>query len=171
LPFGQGKQFLNSGGLLNQVVGGWKLATIVSLRSGPWETLGSNQNLGIFVNALPDVTGSVNNASLHSGLGRHGRLGPYFNTQNVVPVTGVGIQGNASVQEVSAPGAATWDISGYKGWTFMDRYTLDFRADIFNAFNRVNFTDLDTGVNDARFGLLTNADAAREIQLSLRLSF
>jgi hypothetical protein len=171
LPFGQGKQFLNEGGLLNQVVGGWKLATIVSLRSGPWETLGSNQNLGIFVNALPDVTGSVNNSSLHSGLGRHGKLGPYFNTQNVVPVTGVGIQGNASVQEVSAPGAATWDISGYKGWTFMDRYTLDFRADIFNAFNRVNFTDLDTGVNDARFGLLTNADAAREIQLSLRISF
>jgi hypothetical protein len=104
-------------------------------------------------------------------LGKHGKLGPYFNTQNVVPVTAEAVQGNASVQELANPGYADWDLSGYKGWALADRYTLDFRADIFNAFNRVNFYNLDSNVNDARFGLLTNASAAREIQLSLRFSF
>ncbi len=171
LPFGQGKTFLNKGGLLNQAVGGWRVAAIAALHSGPWETLGSNQNLGIFVNALPNVTGPVNNSSLHSGLGKHGRLGPYFNTQNVVPVTAEAVQGNSSVQSISTPGAATWDLSGYKGWTYSDRYTLDFRADVFNAFNRPNFNGLVTNVNDTRFGLVTAASAAREIQLSLRFSF
>ena len=171
LPFGSGKRFLNTGALLNQVVGGWKVAAIASLHSGPWETLGSNQNLGIFVNALPNVTGAVNNSSLHSGLGKHGRLGPYFNTQNVVPVTAEAVQGNASVQEVSTPGAADWDISGFKDWTYAERYTLEFQAQAFNIFNRANFNALDTNVNDPRFGLVQAADFGREIQLSLRFSF
>ncbi len=171
LPFGQGKRYLNGNGLLNQAVGGWKIAAIASLHSGPWETLGSNQNLGIFVNALPNVIGPVNNSSLHSGLGKHGRLGPYFNTQNVVAETREGRQGNASVQELSAPGAADWDISGFKDWTYAERYTLEFQAQAFNIFNRPNFNGLDTNVNDPRFGLVQGADAAREIQLSLRFSF
>ena len=171
LPFGSGKRFLNTGALLNQAVGGWKVAAIASLHSGPWETLGSNQNLGIFVNALPNVTGAVNNSSLHSGLGKHGRLGPYFNTQNVVPVTAEAVQGNASVQEVSTPGAADWDISGFKDWTYAERYTLEFQAQAFNIFNRANFNSLDTNVNDPRFGLVQAADFGREIQLSLRFSF
>jgi outer membrane receptor protein involved in Fe transport len=171
LPFGQGKSFLNKSGLTNAAVGGWKVAAITSFHSGPWETLGSNQNLGIFVNALPNVTGAVNNSSLHSDLGKHGKLGPYFNTQNVQAVTGEGVQGNSAVQSVVGPGSADWDLSGYKGWSFLERYNFTFRADIFNAFNRVNFNGLDTGVNDSRFGLVTGANAAREIQLSLRLTF
>lgn len=171
LPFGQGKPFLSQGGLVNALVGGWKVAAIASLHSGPWLTLGSNQSLGSFVNALPNVTGEVNNTSLHGGLGKNGRLGPYFNTQNVQAVTAVGVQGNASVQSIYGPGSATWDIAGYKGWMFHDRYGLTFRAEAFNAFNRVNFTGLDTGVNDSQFGHVTGANAAREIQLSLRTTF
>jgi hypothetical protein len=170
LPFGQGKAFLNHNALLDQVVGGWRLAAIAAYHTGYWSTLGSNQNLGIFVNALPDVTGPVNNSKLHS-LGKNLRLGPYFNTQNVVPVTQEAVQGNAAVQELANPGSADWDLSGYKGWTYRERYTLDFRADVFNAFNRANFYGLDAGVNDARFGLVTNANPGREIQLSLRLTF
>ena len=118
LPFGRGKTFLNKGGLVDAAVGGWKVAAIASLHSGPWLTLGSNQSLGIFVNALPNVTGAVNNSSLHGDLGKHGKLGPYFNTQNVQPVTAVGVQGNSSVQSVYGPGSADWDLSGYKGWKF-----------------------------------------------------
>lgn len=171
LPFGRGKSWVNRGGVMDAIVGGWKLAGIASLHTGPWETLGSNQNLGIFVNALPDVTGPVNNSSLHSGLGKHGRLGPYFNTQNVHAMTAEGIQGDASVQSVIAPGAADFDLSGYKGWRFGESYNLTFRADVFNAFNRPNFNGLDTGVNDSRFGDVTGADPAREIQLSMRFDF
>jgi outer membrane receptor protein involved in Fe transport len=171
LPFGRGKTFLNSGGLTDAVVGGWKLAAIVSLHSGPWLTLGSSQSLGIFVNALPNVAGPVNNSSLNGGLGKNGKLGSYFNVQNVQPVNAVGVQGNSSVQSVYGPGSADWDLSGDKTWKFAEQYGLTFRADVFNAFNRVNFNGLDTGVNDSRFGYVTGADAAREIQLSLRFAF
>ena len=172
LPFGKGKTFLgNSNGVEDALVGGWKLAAIVSLHSGIWSTLGSNQSLGIFVNGLPDVTGPVNNSNLHGGLGKNGKLGPYFNTKNVMPVTAVGMQGNSSVQSVANPGYANWDLSGYKTFRFAERVGLTFRADVFNAFNRVNFYNLDTGVNDSKFGYVQNANPAREIQLSLRVDF
>jgi len=42
---------------------------------------------------------------------------------------------------------------------------------VFNAFNRVNFYNLDTGVNDSKFWYLQNANPAREIQLGLRFTF
>ncbi len=34
LPFGKGQKFLNHGGIVNQVVGGWQVSTITTLQSG-----------------------------------------------------------------------------------------------------------------------------------------
>lgn len=171
LPFGHGKTFLNTGSVMDALVGGWKVAGIVALRTGPWTTLGSQQNIGFFDGALPDVTGPVNNHSLHGGLGRNGRLGPYFNTQNVVNLSAVGIQGNSGTHTVQNPGYQDYDLSGYKGWRFGERANLSFRADLFNAFNRVNFGTVSTYDLSSNFGMVSSAYAAREIQLSMRLSF
>ncbi len=171
LPFGHGKPFLNGNRLLDETVGGWELSGIASIHSGPWETLGSNQNLGIFVNALPNVSGRINNSDLHSNLGRRFRLGPYFNTQNVTAVTAEGVQGNAGVQNIQSPGASDIDFSLDKSWQLYEQARLTFRGDFFNTFNRVNFSNLDTDVNDSTFGFVSTAGPAREIQLSLRLEF
>jgi hypothetical protein len=173
LPFGQGKAFLNKGAIVNALVGGWKVAGIAQLRTGPWETLSSNQNIGFFDTAEPDLTGPVNNHSLHGGLGRNGKLGPYFNTQNVQALNGVGFltQGHAGWHNVQTPGSQNYDLSGYKGWKFGDLLNLTFRADFFNAFNRVNFDPEATSTNASNFGFVSSANAAREIQFSLRLDF
>ncbi len=171
LPFGRGKHFLNDNDVLNQVVGGWQASAIASFYTGPWFTLSSNQNLGNFINALPNVTGPVNNSSLRSGLGKHGRVGPYFAVQNVQPVTTLGVQGNAGVGNIRAPGAQNWDLALFKSFKFRDRFGLTFRTDFFNAFNHANFTGLVTNVNAANFGDVSSALAGREIQFSLRLAF
>ena len=48
LPFGKGQRFLNRGGVVNQVVGGWQLSTITTLQSGgvnttsAWDSAGTN---------------------------------------------------------------------------------------------------------------------------------
>jgi len=171
LPFGHGKAFLNNGAVMDAVVGGWKFAGISTLRTGPWTTLGSSQNIGFFDGGLPNLTGPVNSSSLHSGLGRNFRLGPYFNTQNVVNISAVGVQGNSGTHNVENPGYQDYDISAYKSWKFGEMPSLTFRADLFNAFNRVNFGSVDTYDLDKNFGDVSSAYAAREIQLSLRLSF
>ena len=171
LPFGRGKKFLNQGGFLDYAAGGWQVSAIASFYTGPWFTLSSNQNLGNFINALPDVTGPVNDSSLRKNLGKNGRVGPYFNVQNVQAVTTLGIQGNAGVGNIRAPGAQNWDLSLFKNFKIADRYNLTFRTDFFNAFNHANFTGLVTNVNATNFGDVSSALAAREIQFSLRLAF
>ena len=171
LPFGRGKQFMNNGGWSDALLGGWEVSGIASVLSGAWLTLGgAGQNLGLFVNNLPNTTGPVNNTSLFSGIGKHGKIGPLFNTGNVKPETATGVQGNAGVQNISSPGWQNYDISADKSWK-VDRYQLTFRGDFFNVFNHPQFNGLDTGVDDATFGDVTSANAAREIQLSLRFTF
>lgn len=54
LPFGRGKQFLNQGGIVNALLGGWKLSGIFTLQSGqPFSpyllTTGSHTNTGVSV--------------------------------------------------------------------------------------------------------------------------
>ena len=171
LPFGRGKSLLNKSAITDLLVGGWKVAGISTLRTGPWTTLGSQQNIGFFDGALPDVTGPVNNHSLHGGLGRNGRLGPYFNTANVVNLSAIGVQGHSGVHNIQNPGSQNYDLSGYKGWKFGDLGNLTFRADLFNAFNRVNFNTVSTYDLASNFGMVSSANAAREIQLSLRFAF
>jgi hypothetical protein len=171
LPFGRGKALLNKSAITDLLVGGWKVAGIATLRTGPWTTLGSQQNIGFFDGALPDVTGPVNNNSLHGGLGRNGRLGPYFNTGNVVNLSAIGVQGLSGVHNIQNPGSQNYDLSGYKGWKLGDLANLTFRADLFNAFNRVNFNTVNTYDLASNFGMVSSANAAREIQLSLRLAF
>lgn len=171
LPFGRGKVFLNNGALLDAFVGGWKFAGISTLRTGPWTTLGSQQNIGFFDGALPNIVGPINNQSLHGGLGRNGRLGPYINTQNAVNLTAVGVQGDSGTHTLENPGYQDYDVSGYKSWKFTEATNLTFRADFFNVFNRVNFGSISTYDLASNFGDVSSAYPAREIQLSLRFTF
>ena len=171
LPFGHGKMFANHSTVADEIIGGWKFAGISTLRTGPWTTLGSQQNIGFFDGGLPNLSGPVNNHSLHAGLGRNGRLGPYINTQNVVNLSAVGVQGLSGIHTLENPGSQDYDLSVYKTWRLGERPTLDFRTDFFNAFNRVNFGAISTYDLASNFGDVSNANAAREIQLSMRFSF
>ncbi|HEX4038820.1 MAG TPA: TonB-dependent receptor [Acidobacteriaceae bacterium] len=171
LPFGHGKMFLNNSTVADEIAGGWKLAGISTLRTGPWTTLGSQQNIGFFDGALPDLTGPVNDHSLHAGLGRNGRLGPYINTRNVMNLSAVGIQGSSGTHNVENPGYQDYDVSAYKSWNLGEKPALTFRADFFNVFNRVNFQTISTYDLSSNFGDVSSAYPAREIQLSLRFTF
>lgn len=171
LPFGRGKRYASKGAFMDAFVGGWRIAGIATLRTGPWTTLGSQQNIGFFDGGLPNLTGPLNNHSLHGGLGRHGRLGPYINTQNVMNISAVGVQGDSGTHNVQNPGYQDYDLSGYKSWKLGDLANLTFRGDFFNAFNRVNFQSVDTYDLDPGFGDVSAAYPAREIQLSMRLDF
>jgi hypothetical protein len=48
---------------------------------------------------------------------------------------------------------------------------LQFQADIFNAFNRANFRDLETNLNNAAFGQISTSGPPRNIQFGLKLTF
>ena len=52
-----------------------------------------------------------------------------------------------------------------------EKLRLQLQADIFNAFNRTNFRDMDVNLADAAFGTLTAASSPRSIQLGLKFTF
>jgi hypothetical protein len=52
-----------------------------------------------------------------------------------------------------------------------DRTNLEFRADFFNAFNRVSLAGVHSDLSDPLFGKSTSTYGARDIQFGLRLSF
>jgi hypothetical protein len=102
-----------------------------------------------------------------------------FNTNAFRPPT-VGSIGNAPKDVFRGPGVNNWDVSLFKRIALpTDRARLQFRCELYNAFNHTQYTGVDTTTRfdsqgaqvNARFGEFTAAAPARRIQLALRLTF
>jgi hypothetical protein len=68
----------------------------------------------------------------------------------------------------------TWDTSLMKNFKIVqERYNLQFRWEMFNAFNHPNFGMPDNTVTDPNFGQITSIGpvAPRVMQGALKLSF
>jgi hypothetical protein len=69
------------------------------------------------------------------------------------------------------------DLVTYDGGLFKDipihgeRYRVQFRAEFFNLFNRVNLKDPGTTVSNAGFGTIKSANDPRIGQLALKFLF
>jgi hypothetical protein len=68
------------------------------------------------------------------------------------------------------PGINNWDFAFHKNTRITERVLLEFRGELFNAFNHAQFTNPDGDVA-GNIGLVTNARDPRIGQLALKLSF
>jgi len=69
------------------------------------------------------------------------------------------------------PGYFDTDLSIIKNTKIGERYSLQFRDSMFNAFNNVNFGHPDMFLTDPSFGQLTYASSPRIMQFALKLQF
>jgi hypothetical protein len=98
----------------------------------------------------------------------------YFNqAAYATPLTSLGTYGNSGRNSNVGPSFFNSDISVVKNFPLLPRENskLQFRADIFNLFNRAPFNNPTTSLSSSLFGKITSAGPARQIQLALRLSF
>ena len=193
LPIGRGKHFLGDAqGFVNQVVGGWQVANIISISSGNWYTvLDSNGN---FANAdggaggvsqRPDVVGDWNRPGQIAanptcvGPTRIHTPSAWFNTCAFVDPA-LGSFGDVGRNTVESPGYRTWDFSAFKFFKTSERTELEFRAEFFNLLNHTNFLFANSGpqngnnatiLGTSQFGSLTAARPPRQIQFALKFSF
>jgi hypothetical protein len=79
--------------------------------------------------------------------------------------------GTAGRGEFREPGLWNLDFSLAKYISIREGLRLQFRTDMFNAFNHTNLSGLRTSLNDAFFGQLLSTRGARVMQMSLRLDF
>ena len=82
-----------------------------------------------------------------------------------------GRRGTSGVGIVEGPSLMNWDFSVRKRFRIGESMNLRFQADLFNAFNKANFSTLQTNVTAADFGLLTASGPGRSIQLGAKFQF
>lgn len=85
-------------------------------------------------------------------------------------------RGTAGRNVVRLPGINNWDISFVKKFRIAEDKSLDFRWEMFNAFNHAQWSSInttnDTGTNpDTRFGWITEGRNGRRIQFALKFIF
>jgi outer membrane receptor protein involved in Fe transport len=91
----------------------------------------------------------------------------------------VGDRGNTPRNSVRGAGINNWDLSFLKEFPVKERLRMQFRWEMFNAFNHTQFQSMDTVARfdaagnqvNSRFGSLIDATPARKMQGSLRISF
>ena len=103
--------------------------------------------------------------------------GTYFNTAaytTPLAAATLGTYGNSGRNSVVGPSYFDTDLSAVKDFPFLPRENskVQFRADIFNLFNRAPFNNPATSFSaPSTFGKITSAGPARQVQLALRLEF
>ena len=170
LPIGKGKAFLNQGGVVDEILGGWHLGGIITLRSGfPF-----SPQIGFD----PSNTGSPGlQRSNQIGNGHLANPSPslWFNLNDFpVPNCPNGCFGNAGKNILEGPGERTADLSLRKYFTVTERVNLEFRAEFFNAFNHPVFSQPDPFITDGpgAAGVITSTVIPqRQIQFALKLHF
>lgn len=170
IPLGQGKTFLNKGGILNSIVGGWQINGLTTFQSGtPAEIYGGNSSGTFEGQQRPNWSGK--NPTLHGSA--KNRLNEYFDTTQFslnAPFT----FGNTPrlMPDMFQEGVDDWSTSLFKDTKIRDMFNVEFRAEAFNTFNRVQFNPPDTTINDSTFGQVSSQqNNPRTLQLGLRLFF
>ena len=170
LPVGKGKPILNKGGVVNAIVGGWQINGLTTFQSGtPMEMYGGNSSGTFEGQQRPNWSGR--NPTLHGSV--TGRLNKYFDTSQFsynAPFT----FGNTPrlMPDLYQPGMDDWNMSLFKKFDIHDSIKMEFRAESFNTFNRVQFGPPDTTINDSTFGQISyQQNSPRTLQLGLRLVF
>jgi len=158
----------------SRVVGGWHFNGITALMSGfPFTPqLGSNQSAdGNLRN--PDRP-SLNPS--FSGPIMLGKQTQWFDPNAFVPPT-VGTWGNLGRGVFRGPGLASVDLSLVKSTPITEKVNLQFRTEIFNAFNHTNLGTpnpivFSGGRISPSAGLITTtATTARQIQFAVKMVF
>ena len=164
--------------LARQALRGWQLSGIMSFVTG------APLGVGYSLVTSKDITGTADlgarivvtgNPNLTSGEKTFARN---FNTDVFAPPA-VGTIGNAAKFLIRGPGVNNFDISVIKNIAVREPFKLQFRCEMYNAFNHAQFTGIDTTARfdslgrqvNASFGSYTAASSPRIIQLAFRAHF
>jgi hypothetical protein len=158
------KTFRNTHGFTRALLNGYEISGITRLQSGAYFTITATGNSTLGNRRADYLGGDVlipNGDRSQSAWINKAAFAAAPDTR----------RGSSGVGIVEGPGSQVWDFSVRKRFALTERFRLQMQADIFNAFNRTNFRDVNVNLNDAAFGTLTASGPARNIQFGLKLNF
>jgi hypothetical protein len=176
--------FNNNKGFLRTVLGGWQASATMQFQTGAPITIGNgNDYLGIgSTNTKPwNLNGQTDRplqfSDRNANLNYTGVTTQWFNTQvngsawATQPANGTLPNQNRNSITFNNVGFQNWNATLFKNFRFMERQSVQFRAEAFNLPNHPNWGGVDTNPTSATFGKVTSKSSERNIQLSLRYSF
>jgi Carboxypeptidase regulatory-like domain/TonB dependent receptor len=156
-------------GLTDKLVNGWELTAITNWRSGfPYSVFSNVDNsLSGVGSDRADYIGGPTTLPNQS----HGALvQEAFNVAAFVP-NAIGTFGNSGKNILRGPRFFDTDLGLLKNFALVERTSLQFRAEFFNAFNNVNFSNPQNYLGSSSTGQITSAGSPRVLQLALKLMF
>ncbi len=167
LPFGKkGRIGRDVSGWMQPIIGGWRLSGITHLQDGSRFTVTSNgdpNNDGVSDDRPDRLASGVLDASERS-------IDKWFATQDFADPRPYSF-GNSGRNILTGPSYVNWDLSVIKQTKISDGNLIEFRLELFNAFNQVNFDQPSSVLGTSLFGKVFGASRAREIEVALRYSF
>jgi hypothetical protein len=147
------------------LLGGWTLAGITTLSSGPFVNLtvqGNPSNTG-----GPDRPNVLGDWKLDSGQRAIDRwFDPAAFGRNAQFTFG-----NAGRNLIEAPGLVNFDFAVYKQFPVTEGRFFQFRFEAFNFFNTPYFNPPNTQFGNANFAVIAGAGRPRNLQFGLKFVF
>jgi len=199
VPFGRGKKFLDSAGVMNQVVGGWQISAVNQAQSGlPFNITYSPTSANIVSNIASSFRGSnlyrpnrVGNGPLTSLTKTPGANGTtslqYINLNALaLPASGTASAplspfGSLRRDAGRTPNINYLNLAVNKRFDLPgDRIKLEFRSELYNILNHTNFAGPSgisgtisptAAVQPASGGAITSTFDPRIVQFGLKASF
>jgi hypothetical protein len=153
-------------------VAGWQIAGVTIAQSGtPVNvTISTDRaNIGISSQQRPDLVGSVPEMNCTTNPTTREPITCYDSAAFALPAQFT--FGNATRNLLRGPKSVSTDLSLSKTVEVGGTARLQLRAEIFNAFNNVNFGNPNGVWATANFGRISSAAPMRQIQLGARLTF
>ena len=199
LPFGRGKKYLNQGGVVDALVGGWKSTAIFQVQTGtpiafsgvfrasdpfaPGGTPSAANQLNQTCSAATKTLAHWFNPCAFSQA-PSAYTDAYYNSlatkpYNSVPLSQAGTlpygQGRVTL---AGPGFSRLDMSLFKSFRIpIHESALELRADAFNVANTPSFSDPNNSITGTNAGSITSTrfsnvlPDARSVEVAARLTF
>jgi hypothetical protein len=137
LPFGESRRFLNSGGAMAAIAGGWQVSSTFTAYSGaPFTVTSSTTSLNAPGN--PQLADQVKEDV--EIFGDVGPTTPYFDVTAFKPVTEARF-GTGRFNSLRGPGVRNVDLSLVRTLGIGGAKTLQLKVDVYNLFNRPTFAN------------------------------
>jgi Carboxypeptidase regulatory-like domain len=163
----------NLGAIGSTILGDWEISGIWTWHSGqPFSIMGPNGSNNSEANINGDRADYVAGQSFNVQQGSKSQwLNEYFNTA-AFTANAPGTFGNTARNLLRNPQFNNVDLSLMKNFPFRERYRIQFRWEMFNAFNRTWFAQPDNTVGDLNFGMITSDwNTPRVMQGALKFYF
>jgi hypothetical protein len=187
-------------GPLAWIAKGWQLGGIAQIRSGmPFTTLIGGDPLGLADSAPFAYPDRITGGSCSKPVNPQNALNylkaqcfalpvatpsiaslcvPFAPNGIVAPGTCANLLGNGSKNDVYGPGLINFDFSAVKDTHITERVAVEFRAEMFNIFNRANFNPplvnnfvFDQSGSPQSSPLDSTSTTSRQMQFALKLIF